>query len=735
MGLETKFVASQEPLHQHYTCGVCEELVDLDCLITTACSHVACRRCLAKHLAVEKSCPTCHQGFVESTHDGGNKMAFANFVQPLQLCQPLAYRVLQDFQVCCPLPSLNCGWKGRYADLRLHLLDRAAHVVSTDEKVPRCSTTTSSPVRSHSSRSLNVNRHKAKRAPNLDDVTETTEECSNSCCSEGSWSTDEEASHNFSPIPPPELPGSPKPTATPTSTTTKPLASHLTRSAHRAPPATNNTTTPTPPLRSSSTHAPSTLERSPSRRSVGQICEYFKEEGNKHFLQQNYRAASGLYTRGINFLAARRAKSLDTEHATPLEATLLNNRAACYYAMQNYHEAACDSQSALKLDPTYEKASLRLVRSYVALGNFSTALKACQGACQRAKPAAPSAVLQEMLTQCKALNQAHLDALLFVEEGHYEMAKAKVALLLPESRVSSVLLLSAQADLGAGYTDEAITTCDQVLQAEPQSTKAQLLRGQAAILAGKEEEGRKFIKDALRMDPDSGASAQTAKPWLQVAHAIQEMRAALDQSRWEDALQISSDTLRDCPLLPAQAPLFATLHAARAQAYVGTGKHEAALQECTRVLSKQQHAQHAETWLAHLSALYELGRYGEAMEEVSRIQAGWGRNDNRFAKHHCKIQGTLDMRPDFYSILGVSRTASERELQKAYSLKSRKCHPDRFMKASPEKQKEAAEQFQKLNEALEFLTDDFMRKQYDEGQDLKTIRQRAFIRSKNSNRE
>ena len=177
-------------------------------------------------------------------------------------------------------------------------------------------------------------------------------------------------------------------------------------------------------------------------------------------------------------------------------------------------------------------------------------------------------------------------------------------------------------------------------------------------------------------------------------------------------------------------PRQAQARAARAQAYVGAGKHEAALQECNRVFAKACHMEHSDTWVVKLSALYEMGRIGEADGYLKSIQSSWGKGDARFVKLQCKIEGAMQLRPNFYGVLGVSKTASDRELRKAYRLLSRKCHPDRFVNSAPEEKQRAANQFQKLNEAVEFLTDSFMRQQYDEGHELDKIRQRAFIRTR-----
>jgi DnaJ-class molecular chaperone len=62
------------------------------------------------------------------------------------------------------------------------------------------------------------------------------------------------------------------------------------------------------------------------------------------------------------------------------------------------------------------------------------------------------------------------------------------------------------------------------------------------------------------------------------------------------------------------------------------------------------------------------------------------------------------MEPDYYKTLGLTNTASQDEIKKAYRKLSLKHHPDR----SGEKEK-----FQELNEAYEVLSDERKRKQYD----------------------
>ena len=63
---------------------------------------------------------------------------------------------------------------------------------------------------------------------------------------------------------------------------------------------------------------------------------------------------------------------------------------------------------------------------------------------------------------------------------------------------------------------------------------------------------------------------------------------------------------------------------------------------------------------------------------------------------------------DYYEILGVSKTADEREIKKAYKRLAMKYHPDR------NQEQDAEIKFKEVKEAYEVLTDDQKRAAYDQ---------------------
>ena len=65
---------------------------------------------------------------------------------------------------------------------------------------------------------------------------------------------------------------------------------------------------------------------------------------------------------------------------------------------------------------------------------------------------------------------------------------------------------------------------------------------------------------------------------------------------------------------------------------------------------------------------------------------------------------------DYYEVLGVSKTATDDELKKAYRKLAKQYHPD----ANPDNKEEAERKFKEINEAYENLSDPQKRKMYDQ---------------------
>lgn len=70
----------------------------------------------------------------------------------------------------------------------------------------------------------------------------------------------------------------------------------------------------------------------------------------------------------------------------------------------------------------------------------------------------------------------------------------------------------------------------------------------------------------------------------------------------------------------------------------------------------------------------------------------------------CRREKTVDL----YELLSIDRSATDKEIKRAYLLKAKELHPDR----NPG-DKKSEDLFKKVNEAYSILSDKYKRQQYD----------------------
>lgn len=73
----------------------------------------------------------------------------------------------------------------------------------------------------------------------------------------------------------------------------------------------------------------------------------------------------------------------------------------------------------------------------------------------------------------------------------------------------------------------------------------------------------------------------------------------------------------------------------------------------------------------------------------------------------------MNSNKDLYSILGVNKDASDKDLKSAYRKLAKTWHPDKFGDKSNKEKREAEEKFKKITEAYSILSDKDKRRQYD----------------------
>ena len=459
-------------------------------------------------------------------------------------------------------------------------------------------------------------------------------------------------------------------------------------------------------LSNSTTHVIDSKASESARRAqaVAQA-EGFKEQGNQQFRARAYGRAIALYGKSIAL--------------NPNIPATYSNRASAYLALGRHNEAIADARAALKIDPGYAKGHRRLSRALVEKGEFLTAASHLERALPRVPELAKDHALAVQLAQGMA------DGAEALAEGKYMEAVSIFRAVSSQTRAAAPVLMGLRAELRMGRADHALRQSLQVIRADKRCADAYVVRGWALFLRADFEQSLLHLKEALRLDPDAGGAKTLFKRVRATERAYAGARKAFSQRDFERSRDLFGNAIQACSV-SHQAPLWASLHAQRAQAQRRLKDFEAALSDCDVALRARDDNKSA--WATRASALVAMGRAEEALKDMKELRKGAFEHDTIIKHWHDKAEFEVRKRkrPDYYGVLGVPSIASEPEIKAAYKKRALELHPDRVSAEGDEKKsKQHEEMFKVAGEALEVLTDPMKRKLYDDGHDKESIEERV----------
>ena len=151
------------------------------------------------------------------------------------------------------------------------------------------------------------------------------------------------------------------------------------------------------------------------------------------------------------------------------------------------------------------------------------------------------------------------------------------------------------------------------------------------------------------------------------------------------------------------------------------GKHEESL-KCLN-LSLKMNPDYAKALVKRAEVNTNLGYHEDAVRDLAKAK-DIDSTGNQVQQKLKEAQAAVkkDKKKDYYSILGVSKTATEEEIKKAAKKKALLFHPDRNNE-SEESAEKATRKMIEVNEAKGLLLDKKKRQAYDSGASLEDIEQ------------
>mmetsp|Transcript_5502 Transcript_5502/g.8662 ORF Transcript_5502/g.8662 Transcript_5502/m.8662 type:complete len:586 (-) Transcript_5502:111-1868(-) len=460
-------------------------------------------------------------------------------------------------------------------------------------------------------------------------------------------------------------------------------------------------------LSNSKTHTINNLSSSSDKQALERAsAEAFKEQGNQQFRARAYNQAIKMYSKAISLAP-------DMFH-------VLANRSAAYMQIERFDDALADARASIKLNPNYTKGHRRLSQALCEMGDFKSAASHLEEHLKRLPDLAGDH--QKVLQ----LSQGMADGESAMKEGKYVEARAifKAVGNLTKSAVTPTLM-SLRAELEMGICDHALRRSLSIIRTRRKCTDAYVVRAWALYLSKDFDQALKHCREALRLDPDFGEARTLYKKVKAVFRAFENARDAFKKRDFTESARCFTEAIESADV-SIHSPLWASLHAQRAQAYRRLKQWNECLHDCKTALHSQDDNKQA--WITRASALIELNRPQEAEKEMKELLETTFQNDTmvRHMLDKAAFEVRKRKRPDYYELLGISRIASEPEIKMAYKKRALEIHPDRVAKEDDEaKTKEHEEKFKIIGEALEILTDPMKRELYDEGHDKQAIEERV----------
>jgi len=276
----------------------------------------------------------------------------------------------------------------------------------------------------------------------------------------------------------------------------------------------------------------------------------------------------------------------------------------------------------------------------------------------------------------------------------------------------------AKADAGGGSGGAA----EEEFRADDALTKL-YKRGKQFYVMGNTDLALRHFREALKLDPEHSAAKKDYKQAKKLAKLMDKIEAVLGkdiegkgrqkqlerEEQYEEARVLLSDALDLTPPAVYRSSLYRDLCICSTK----TRRNEDALKHCKKHESHDSGSISSKTLYAEALLLNE--QYEEAMAEYKKaLELDEHSKEAREGLQQAEKLYKRSKEIDYYKLLNVSKSASGREIKRAYHKLAVEYHPDK----NPDDREAAEIKFKAVAQAYEVLSDDDMRRKYDAGEDV-----------------
>ncbi|CAH1955868.1 unnamed protein product [Acanthoscelides obtectus] len=433
-------------------------------------------------------------------------------------------------------------------------------------------------------------------------------------------------------------------------------------------------------------------------KTTEELAEAKKETGNRLYKIKNYRTALQYYNEAVELC--------------PEQASYYGNLTACLMMLGRYDEALKNARKSVQLDPDFIKGYIRIAKCGIALGDLVTA----NAAIEKIKELQQNdqSVIASEVRSLEKLKQFENEYLKAYEKGDFRKVVYCMDRCLDEAPTCNrYKLIKAECLAFLGRFQEAQEMANNILRMNKSDAEAIYVRGICLYFEDNIDTALQHFQQVLRFAPDHGKAMSSYKKAKALKVKKEEGNDAYKNCRFQEAVRLYTEALE---IDPFNKKTNAKLYFNRATALARLTKTKEAISDCTAALKLDEG--YLKALLRRAKCYMDIGEYEDAVRDYEKVYKFEKSKENKCLLENAKAALKRSKRKDYYKILGITRSAGDDEIKKAYKKRALIHHPDRHANASEEERKEQEKKFKELGEAYGVLSDPKKKARYDNGQDM-----------------
>ncbi|KAF9201019.1 hypothetical protein BGZ49_008755 [Haplosporangium sp. Z 27] len=405
-------------------------------------------------------------------------------------------------------------------------------------------------------------------------------------------------------------------------------------------------------------------------------------------------------------------------------------RAATYLTLGRNNQALADFTTILQLKPDFSQALLQRGKLYSKSGEFTKAMEDLE---LYYKSNQGDAEIPELLSSISHASTAlGLTKNAIAEGKTEECVHILGSAILVAPLYVPFRMQRAECHLARGEVEEAVNDLNRATHnaaLDPQLMHR--LSTMTYYSLYMPEQALAQIKQCISFDPENKLCKTLFRKLKTTEKSVTKLNEDLEKSRWAgvinkavggekslvETVEAETTEMEKANNAVGKMPkrLLLKIYSAACKAYTENKDTANALKWCTSTLSLDE--SNVDGLVGRGMAHMLNDNFDEAIRDFTKAQELAGGQDRAIHEKLTKAQKLLkqSQQKDYYKILGVPRSATDREIKKAFRKLALQWHPDTYRgDLSPD---QVEKKMAGLNEAYEVLSDPELRARFDNGDD------------------